>query len=355
MPVTMQMMEKMAKRASAGKSPTKEEVFIPGAPTWVGEHEKFTPIFQGPRTDKSMAIAHQSTEVPKYREEVKGIVPGYQGHVPRSRDQYGESAVGGLQPTPWGNTRHMGAAIGHDVNSLGQLELMKDERLHQKEEERFADYEKRNGGVMPNYAGHRPGARAVEARSAYSPPSRPGKPSSWAFNDTADFTGDSGNAASTTGSQTSYRKQVNGIVPGYKGFVPGAIDKAGGSHFGGIKGVDRATGLNTIAAKVDEEGDFYGLNQKGHGRDYKEQHTAGGVKSGYAGHLPGARETWGITHYDTVNMGADGRLHGRKRFVNDNDSTNNHVLQQKDYHDQVNQAFTDGGEYLADSSGTYKN
>ena len=105
--------------------------------------------------------------------------------------------------------------------------------------------------------------------------------------------------------------------------------------------------------QVDEEGDFYGLNQKGHGRDYKEQHTAGGVKR--ATPASPARETWGITHYDTVNMGADGRLHGRKRFVNDNDSTNNHVLQQKDYHDQVNQAFTDGGEYLADSSGTYKN
>ena len=43
--------------------------------------------------------------------------------------------------------------------------------------------------------------------------------------------------------------RVNGIVPGYKGFVPGAIDKHGGSHFGGVKGVG-ADGLNTIAAKV---------------------------------------------------------------------------------------------------------
>ena len=46
---------------------------------------------------------------------------------------------------------------------------------------------------------------------------------------------------------------------------------------------------------MDEDGDFYGLNQKGHGRDHKECTTAGGIKSGYAGHLPGARDTWGIS------------------------------------------------------------
>ena len=164
------------------------------------------------------------------------------------------SGVGGLQPTPWGNTRHMGAAEGHNTNAMGQLELMKEERLHQKEEERFADYEKRNGGVMPNYAGHRPGARAVEAKSAYSKVTRPGKPSSWAFNDTADFTGDSGNSAATTGSQTSYRKQVNGIVPGYAGHRPGATDVYGEAAFGDVPhGIDRQPGqVRARAARAEE-------------------------------------------------------------------------------------------------------
>ena len=58
----------------------------------------------------------------------------------------------------------MGPAVGHYINPQGQNELMADEQKHQKEELRFADYERRNGGVMPNYAGHRPGARAVEVR-----------------------------------------------------------------------------------------------------------------------------------------------------------------------------------------------
>lgn len=298
-----------------GGSP--QPTVVPGAPRWVGDHDTFAPIFQGPRTDISMSVNAVSHNVSKYRNEVNGIVPGYQGHVPRSRDQFGESAVGGLKPDAWNGQRHMGASVGHYVNAQGQSELTQDEKKHQAEEDRFANYRDRNGGVMANYAGHRPGARGVEARSAFSQVVRPGKPASQQFNDTADYTGKAGNSAATTGTQDSYRKQVGGIVPGYKGFVPGAIDKAGGSHYGGVAGVDRTTGLNMNRARVDGDGDFFGLEQKGHGRDHKEQHTAGAVKSGYAGHLPGARDTWGQTHYESINMGADGRLHGRERFVND--------------------------------------
>ena len=48
--------------------------------------------------------------------EVNGIVPGYQGHVPRSRDQFGESAVGGLKPDAWNGQRRMGAAVAGPAN-----------------------------------------------------------------------------------------------------------------------------------------------------------------------------------------------------------------------------------------------
>ena len=131
---------------------------IQGEAKWPGNYGDFKPVFQGPRTETSMSVEHTSSgEVNKYRNEVKGIVPGYQGHVPRARDQFGESAVGGLKPTAWSGTRNMGAAVGHARNAIGQNELLKDEALHQKEEERFTKYDARNGGVMPNYAGHRPG------------------------------------------------------------------------------------------------------------------------------------------------------------------------------------------------------
>jgi len=128
------------------------------------------------------------------------------------------------------------------------------------------------------------------------------------------------------------------VLPGYKGFVPGAIDKHGGSHFGGVRGVGK-NGLNTIKAKMDEDGDYYGLGQKGHGRDHKEHTTGGGVKSGYAGHLPGARDTWGMTHYDTIHMTADGQLLGHAEFANDGIVGNDFKGQQKTYHDDVSRAL----------------
>jgi len=327
---------------------------VSGMPEWPGgsgKMDEFKPVFQGPRTEQSMAMGHTSHSVSKYKREVNGIVPGYAGHVPRARDQFGESSHGGLAPVPWGAVRHMGAAVGHFTNAQGQIELMSDEKNQQKEEERFAAYDARNGGVMPNYAGHRPGARAVEATAAFGKwkgregddgRAIGGKPSSWMYNDTSDYAGEQGKAtawsAHTTGSQDSYRKQVGGVLPGYKGFVPGAIDKHGGSHFGGVRGVGK-DGLNTAAIKMDDEGDFYGLNQKGHGRDHKEHTTAGGVKAGYAGHLPGARDTWGMTHYDTISMTMDGQLRGLTEFANDGEAGDEFSGQAKNYHDDVNRAL----------------
>jgi hypothetical protein len=325
---------------------------VEGVPTWPGDHDKFKPVFQGPRTEVSMSNAHNTkAEVSPYKRQVNGILPGYSGHVPRARDQFGESHVGGLAPVAWEKTRHMGSAVGHFTNAQGQLELMSDEKNQQKEEERFAAYDARNGGVMPNYAGHRPGARSVEATAAYGKWKKRegddgraigGKPSSWMYNDTSEYAGEDGDATAwskhTTGAQDSYRKQVGGVLPGYKGFVPGAIDKHGGSHFGGVRGVNKE-GLNTLAVKMDEDGDLYGLNQKGHGRDHKETTVAGAVKSGYAGHLPGSRDTWGMTHYDTVHLDADGRMQGKREYVSDGIVGNEHTNQQKTYQDNVDRAL----------------
>ena len=42
---------------------------------------------------------------------------------------------------------------------------------------------------------------------------------------------------------------------------------------------------------------------------------------------------------DTINMGADGQLHGRGRFVNDGVANNEFTNQQKTYHDDVSKAL----------------
>jgi hypothetical protein len=350
MPVNMTFTPSVKAMHAAQPAPAPSpDPSIPGAAVWPDNYaEKFKPVFLGPRTETSMSAQHTSAgEIYKYRNEVKGIVPGYQGHVPRARDQYGESAVGGLAPVPWQATRHMGASVGHKVNAYGQNELLKDEQLHQKEEERFDAYDARNGGVMPNYAGHRPGARAVEATAAWGKWKQPtgdpqaigGRPSSWTMNDTSDFTGLSGHSQQTTGQKESYRQSVGGVLPGYKGFVPGAIDKCGGSHFGGVAGVDKNTGLQTKKIKMDEDGDLYGLAQKGHGRDHKESTVGGAVKSGYAGHMPGKRDTWGMTAYETINYDQHGRLRGKKEYVQDDIAGNEFGGQAKTYHDDVHRAL----------------
>ena len=44
----------------------------------------------------------------------KGVVPGYAGHVPRARDTFGSTHVGGLAPEPHvGAHKKMGAMAGH--------------------------------------------------------------------------------------------------------------------------------------------------------------------------------------------------------------------------------------------------
>ncbi|KAL1495928.1 hypothetical protein AB1Y20_014570 [Prymnesium parvum] len=102
----------------------------------------------------------------QYRKEVNGIIPGYTGHVPAARDEYGYSTYGNLpaEPkaqSPVGNPNLGGGIIGGVVRGQGV---------------------------------------------------------------TADV---------TTGAPEYRKVNPRGILPGYKGFVPGARDKYGGTTFGG--------------------------------------------------------------------------------------------------------------------------
>ena len=62
------------------------------------------------------------------------------------------------------------------------------------------------------------------------------------------------------------------------------------------------------------------------------------MKSGYAGHLPGKRDTWGMTHYDTISLDADGRMRGKPEYVSDGVAGNEFTGQAKTYHDDVRKA-----------------
>jgi hypothetical protein len=79
---------------------------------------------------------------------------------------------------------------------------------------------------------------------------------------------------------TDYRQVVGGIVPGYSGHVPLAITKAGHSHWGqpqkGAQAGHEGTGSEAYKA-------------------YEVQQMA---KSGYSGHVPGARDSYGTTIFN---------------------------------------------------------
>merc|ERR1719453_2054036 len=88
----------------------------------------------------------------------------------------------------------------------------------------------------------------------------------------------------------NYEKARGGVMPGYAGFKPGARDESGYATYGGIqrfgKSYNRpeATEAQTAAA---------------HTKPGFVQH-AGGVLPGYTGYVPTAKETFGISHYGSI-------------------------------------------------------
>ena len=73
----------------------------------------FKPI-QSAKTPQSM-MQNSAERTNPYFIESKGVLPGYQGHVPRARDTFGTTAVGGLAPEQHvGAHKSMGAMTGHE-------------------------------------------------------------------------------------------------------------------------------------------------------------------------------------------------------------------------------------------------
>ena len=223
------------------------------------KYSDFKPIVST-TTPLSMMQSHpDATAYPDaYRNVSKGVVPGYSGHVPRARDTFGSSAVGGLAPTPHvGAHKALGAMKGH-------AEPVPWEKDYDWETQVYNSFSEKKTGVMPGYAGFRPGARDVDGVAAYG-----GIP-----HDGAKGVGDNPiqKAEWDQGRMkpdTDYRKVVHGIVPGYTGHVPNAIDKHGTTYFGAITKAGEARQMNLSQLYVDDGADsgdggtHYGA-QRGH-------------------------------------------------------------------------------------------
>lgn len=265
--------------------------------TGMSKFSEFKPIVTI-KTPMSMMQSHpDATAYPDaFRNESSGVVPGYAGHVPRARDTFGSSAVGGLAPESHvGAHKHAGAMKGHE----GKVPWEKD---YDWETQVFNKFSEKKTGVMPGYAGFRPGARDVDGVQAYG-----GIPHEGAHGhgDNPDQKANWNGGLMKPG--TDYRKVVHGIVPGYTGHVPNAIDKHGTTYFGAItqEGQKRAFSKDTLyvdpAHQLDssDSGTHWGA-QRGHTNTLLDKCNDVGMykKSGYSGHMPEARHAFGTTVYN---------------------------------------------------------
>jgi len=175
-----------------------------------------------PITMSNNASTHAEINGPTdYKDQVLGIVPGYAGHVPRARDKYAGSAHGGIAPE-FGPHIAIGPQQGH-VRPEDVIPPV------------FDQYVQDGKGVMPGYTGFRPESKHVHNVSAFGGI----KPITAGFLDVdslqqgnRDF--DFRRPKNITPAPPSFRDNVGGILPGYTGHVPRAVEKHGTSHYGGL-------------------------------------------------------------------------------------------------------------------------
>lgn len=104
----------------------------------------------------------------------------------------------------------------------------------------------------------------------------------------------------------SYREVVGGIIPGYAGHRPGAEAIHGESAVGGVPGTLQESHAPGQGWSVDRRDTTYfkelGADYKHHSLDKAEafRQVVGGVKSGYHGHVPGAQNHIGSAHVGGV-------------------------------------------------------
>ena len=211
-------------------------------------------------------------ELPDYAPEANGIVPATRD-IPRARDKYGGSAHLGSSVADHGVGVHMGPQIGHEKHAaLGNKFGMDGLPLSGNEiEPRFDNYKQKVQGVMPGYGGFRPGARDECGAATFGGIKRFGQGQ---------------NRGAHEAPKPDFVPQVRGVLPGYTGYVPTSKNTHGVSHYGGIAG-----GHHNMPASGPQKG--HGNAVKGDKMILAKPH----VKAGYSGHIPAARDTFGGSHY----------------------------------------------------------
>ena len=105
-----------------------------------------------------------------FKTAVRGIVPGYAGHVPRARDMYGTPAVGGITPERgWKRNERTGQML--EQTNLGPMGDRAYAAGPEGAASRLHAYSRRHNRVSdevkPGFKGHVPNARDTFGTSHY--------------------------------------------------------------------------------------------------------------------------------------------------------------------------------------------
>ena len=203
-----------------------------------------------------------------YKASVNGIVPGYSGHMPRSRDKYAGSAHGGLNSNPYSPPEKRGPQKG----CVREEDVVPDI---------FAKYKDTVVGVMPGYTGYRPASKDVFNVSAYG--GIPNDMQTGMHERAYDW------KRVPAPEPPDFLEAVGGVVPGYTGHVPNAIDKHGSSHYGNMRPSPTRSVPLAQAGHLEQEVD-------------KSCEVAFATMPGYQGHIPQARDTYGTSYHGTRNL-----------------------------------------------------
>lgn len=232
-----------------------------------------------------------------FRDAVGGIVPGYAGHRPGSRDVSHSMSFGGV-PTFQAQTGDTfrdardGATRTHGMSRAASASS------------RRPRYSAASG--KPQGQGQRLDNRHT---TSWQELGRGHKPPSWPAKCVDDPTG-----VEPSRPPLSYREQVGGVTVGYTGFVPRARNHFGSSHVGGLTD-HRVSRYAEVAVAHSTS------PQRGHGRavehlhaereldvsarDMTQRSAAGARQVGYAGHLPKAHAAFGTSYWRAMNPDAE--------------------------------------------------
>jgi len=250
-----------------------------------------------------------------YREEVRGIVPGYAGHVPRAQHKYSGTHFGPQAIIKDSSPEKALVAQDRHPNTKEKIELGK-------------PYRELVGGIVPGYAGHVPKSAftyGVSAQGATEPftntsPTRQSRGGSDDFlerliaaersdmlpiqpgNPLGSEGGWWPESAPAEATSPSFRNKVNGVVPGYAGHVPLGQYKTGEPMVGqmprGMPNTDHSklssTGMPDTKGSAAYIVPALGSDMKDHTRI-----DEGPILPGYSGYVPGARMKVGTSTYWT--------------------------------------------------------